>query len=246
MRPNTGLLHRPNVGPDFLMLMASFGIEPSDAETGKLKISKSKLQEFYKWLKYAVDKGALPDNITSWSWDSVHQAFRGREAFAKFHGIWNVPHQLKIMNLTEKTYFHELGWTHSPAAKKGGKPANLSHPIIYVVSPLSKHNDLAAMLVALASQPIPNTKHAVSSGHTPINYSQKSMPEFVKDGWALRAGAEMLPYSTFMPNHQKIGPLQRHHLQGDPGHRDRADLARGRYRVRHRRTRIRAWQRHHH
>lgn len=201
-----GFLHRPNVGPDFLMALASFGIKPSDPATGKLKISKSKLKDFYAWLRYSVDRGALPGNITSWSWDSVHQAFRGREAFAKFHGIWNVPDQLKIMNLTEKTYFHSLGWINSPAAKKGGRPANLSHPVIYVVSPLSKHKDLAAMLVALASQPIPNTKHAVSSGHTPINFGQKAMPEFVEKGWFLRVGAEMLPYATFMPNHQKIGP----------------------------------------
>lgn len=200
-----GLLHRPNTGPDFLMLLASFGIEPSDAKTGKLKISKSKLTEFHAWLEYAVEKGVLPGNMTSWSWDSIHQAFRGREAFAKFHGIWNVPHQLKVMNLTKETYFHELGWTHSPAAKKGGRPANLSHPIIYVVNPQSEHKELAAMLVALASQPVPNTKHAVSSGHTPINFGQKSMPEFVKDGWALRVGAEMLSYSTFMPNHEQIG-----------------------------------------
>ncbi|MCG8510684.1 MAG: extracellular solute-binding protein [Rhodospirillales bacterium] len=200
-----GFVHRPNVGPDFLMAMASFGIEPSDSATGKLKMSKQGLTDFLAWLKYSVDKGALPGNMTSWSWDSVHQAFRGRESFMKFHGIWNVPKQLKIMNLTKDTYFKEIGWLHSPAGKKGGRPANLSHPIIYVVSDQSEHKDLAAMVVALASQHVPNTRHAVSSGHTPINFGQASMPEFVKDGWALRKGAEMLPYSTFMPNHSKIG-----------------------------------------
>ena len=61
------------------------------------------------------------------------------------------------------------------------------------------------MLVALASQHVPNTKHAVSSGHTPINFGQAAMPEFVDDGWALRVGAGMLPYSQFMPNHPLIG-----------------------------------------
>ncbi len=201
-----GFVHRPNVGPDFQMLMASFGIELSDPASGKLKMDEAKLANFFTWLKYAVDKGALPENMTSWSWDSVHQAFRGRESFMKFHGIWNVPHQLKIMNLTEENYFNELGWLHSPAEKQGGRPANLSHPIIYVVSDESEHKELAAMLVALASQHVPNTKHAVSSGHTPIKFGQAAMPEFVEDGWALRAGARLLPYATFMPNHAKIGP----------------------------------------
>lgn len=201
-----GFIHRPNVGPDFLMAMASFGIEPFNAETGNLQISKSKLQNFFAWLKYSVDKGALPENITSWSWDTVHQTFRGEEAFMKFHGIWNVPKQLAAMNLAgEEEYFNKLGWLHSPAEKIGGKPANLSHPIIYMISSKSKNPELAALLVALASQPIPNTKHAVSTGHTPINHSQTAMPDFIKDGWALRAGAKMLPYSTFMPSHSGIG-----------------------------------------
>lgn len=201
-----GFVHRPNVGPDFQMAMASFGLKLFDDKSGKLQISKSKLKEFFKWLKYSVDKGALPKNMTSWTWDTVHQSFRGQQAFMKFHGIWNVPKQLKAMNLSgEKEYFRKLGWLHSPAAKKGGKPANLSHPIIYIVSKKSKHKELAALLVALASQSIPNTKHAVSTGHTPINHGQAAMPDFVKDGWALRAGAKMLPYAEFMPAHAKIG-----------------------------------------
>ena len=39
----------------------------------------------------------------------------------------------------------------------------------------------------------------------PINYGQVAMPRFLKDGWALIAGAPMLKFSTFMPNHAKIG-----------------------------------------
>ena len=31
------------------------------------------------------------------------------------------------------------------------------------------------------------------------------MPLFIEEGWALRAGAPMLEYSTFMPNHADIG-----------------------------------------
>jgi inositol-phosphate transport system substrate-binding protein len=200
-----GFIHRPNVGPDFQMAMASFGIELSDPQSGKLQMSKSKFANFAKWLKYSVDKGALPANMTTWSWDSVHQAFRGRESFMKFHGIWNVPKQLDTMNLDKDSYFKELGWIHSPPEEKGGRPANLSHPIIYVVSDKSQNKELASMLVALASQHVPNTKHAVSSGHTPINFGQAAMPEFVDDGWALRVGTAMLPYSKFMPNHPMIG-----------------------------------------
>jgi len=201
-----GMVHRPNVGPDFQMTMASFGIEPYDAKQAKLQISESKLANFYTWLKYAVDQGVLPENMTAWSWDSTHAAFRGGESFLKFHGIWNVGQQMKAFGLNnEEEYFNAIGWIHSPVEKKGGRPANLSHPIIYVVNPASPRAELAAYLVALASQPIPNTEHALGTFHTPINYSQTAIPEFVEKGWALRAGTPMLEYSGFMPNHTKIG-----------------------------------------
>jgi len=201
-----GMVHRPNVGPDFLMAMASFGFDPFDEESGKLQASESALAAFYGWLKYAVDQGALPENMTSWSWDSVHAAFRGGESFMKFHGIWNVGQQLEAFGIsTEEEYFHKLGWVHSPAAERGGRPANLSHPIVYVVNPSSEHADLAALLVAIASQGYFNTPHAVTTNHTPINFSQAAMPRFIEEGWSLRAGTPMLEYATFMPNHTRIG-----------------------------------------
>jgi inositol-phosphate transport system substrate-binding protein len=201
-----GIVHRPNVGPDFQMLMASFGIDQYDDEQSKLQMSQSKLTHFFKWIKYSVDAGVIPANMTAWSWDEVHASFRAdKTSFIKFHGIWNVPPQLEARKLDKDSYFREIGWTHSPAEEKGGKPANLSHPIIYVVSAKSEHPELAAYIVGLASQPYLNTEHAVTTGHTPINHSQASMPRFIEDGWALRAGTPMLKYSTFMPNHSMIG-----------------------------------------
>ena len=202
-----GLVHRPNVGPDFQMTMASFGFDPYDEDAGKLQASRSALTAFFAWLEYAVAQGVLPENMTSWSWDSVHEAFRGGEqAFMKFHGIWNVPRQMESFEVAnEEEYFDAIGWIHSPAEMEGGRPANLSHPIIYVVSPLSEHADLAAYLVAIASQHYFNTQHAVTTAHTPINHGQVAMPLFIEEGWALRAGAPMLEYSTFMPNHADIG-----------------------------------------
>ncbi len=201
-----GIVHRPNVGPDFQMLMKSFGIDQYDAEAGKLQMSESKLAAFFEWLKYGVDAGVIPANMTAWSWDEVHASFRtDKTSFIKFHGIWNVPPQLEARGLDKDTYFDAIGWTHSPAAEKGGEPANLSHPIIYAVSAESEHPELAAYIVGLASQNVLNTEHAITTGHTPINYGQAAMPRFVEDGWALRAGAPMLEYASFMPNHASIG-----------------------------------------
>ncbi len=200
-----GWVHRPNVGPDFQMAMASFGIDIYNEDEAKLQITKSGLENYYGWLKYCVDNGSLPADMTTFSWDSVHAAFRGGDAMGKFHGIWNVGAQMEAFGLEgAEDYFNKITWIHAPAGEKGGEPKNLSHPIAYIVGD-TEQKDIAAMLVAMASQHVPNTKHAVGTNHTPINFGQTAMPKFIEKGWALIAGTPMLDYAEFMPNHAKIG-----------------------------------------
>ncbi|MEO0912147.1 MAG: extracellular solute-binding protein [Pseudomonadota bacterium] len=200
-----GWVHRPNVGPDFQMAMASFGIDIYNDEEAKLQITKQGLEDYYAWLKYCVDNGSLPADMTTYSWDSTHAAFRGGDAMGKFHGIWNVGAQMEAFGLANADeYFDKITWIHAPAGEKGGEPKNLSHPIVYIVGDTEK-KDLAAMLVAMASQHVPNTAHAVTTNHTPIKFGQTAMPEFIEKGWALIAGTPMLKYAEFMPNHAKIG-----------------------------------------
>jgi inositol-phosphate transport system substrate-binding protein len=202
-----GILHRPNAGPDFQMLMESFGLVPYDKATAKLQASKTALRDFYTWVKYCTDKKALVADNTSMSWDAIeHASFTGDDVFAFFHGVWRVTDQMKGLNLkTREDYFHRFTWINAPAGKKGGKPSNLSHPIAYAVSAKSKNRELAAYIVGLASQPYRNLQHAVSTNHTPIDYGEQSMPELVEKGWALVAATPMLKYASFMPNHPKIG-----------------------------------------
>ena len=202
-----GILHRPNAGPDFQMLMESFGLVPYDKATAKLQASKTALRDFYTWVKYCTDKKALVADNTSMSWDAIeHASFTGDDVFAFFHGVWRVTDQMKGLNLkTKEEYFHRFTWINAPAGKKGGKPSNLSHPIAYAVSAKSKNRELAAYIVGLASQPYRNLQHAVSTNHTPIDYGEQSMPELVEKGWALVAATPMLKYASFMPNHPKIG-----------------------------------------
>ena len=202
-----GILHRPNAGPDFQMIMESFGADPYDKQAGKLQASKSALRAFFTWVKYCTDKKALSPNNTSMSWDAIEQAsFGGDEAFVFFHGVWRVSDQMKAFNFKGKDdYFKKYTWINAPAGKKGGKPSNLSHPIAYAVSAKSKNKELAAYIVALASQPVPTMRHAVTTNHTPINYGETAMPELLEKGWALAAATPMLKYASFMPNHPKIG-----------------------------------------
>lgn len=213
-----GLLHRPNVGPDFQMLLASFDIDIYDADSAKLQMSASKLEKFYDWIGYCVNNGAIPADMTAWDWSSVHNAFRGdKNALIKFHGIWHGNNQLDAFGLDRSDkdgYFNAITWTNAPAAEKGGRPSNMSHPIVYVINAQSEVKDLAAMLVAFASQPVPNTRHAVDTNHTPITNGQVAMPDFVERGWLQVAGVPMLEYAQFMPNHAKIGQFNAILFQG--------------------------------
>lgn len=211
-----GIVHRPNVGPDFQMAMASFGIDLYDEDQAKLQITRSGLESFYTWLQSCVEKGAIPADMTTWNWDSVHAAFRGEQAFSKFHGIWNLGAQLEAFGMSdtdEEAYFNKITWINAPAGEAGGTPANLSHPIIYVIGD-TENKEVAAMLVALASQHVPNTNHAVGTNHTPIKYGQAAMPEFIEKGWGLVAGVPLLQYAEFMPNHAKIGQYNAITFQG--------------------------------
>jgi inositol-phosphate transport system substrate-binding protein len=202
-----GILHRPNAGPDFQMMMEGFGNVPYDKAEGKLQASKAGMKDFFTWVKYCVDKKAFSPTNTTMSWDNIEQAaFAKEEALVFFHGVWRVTDQSKAWNLKgQADYQKKITWINAPAGKKGGKPSNLSHPISYSVSAKSKNKDLAAFLVGLASQPYPNTKHAVTTNHTPINYGQQAMPEVMEKGWALVAATPLLKFASFMPNHPKIG-----------------------------------------
>mgnify|MGYP003694473165 CR=1 FL=1 len=84
-----GILHRPNAGPDFQMLMESFGLVPYDKEAAKLQASKAALKDFFTWVKYCVDKKALSATNTSMSWDAIEQA-----SFAQRRGAGLLPRRL--------------------------------------------------------------------------------------------------------------------------------------------------------
>ncbi len=200
-----GIVHRPNVGPDYLMTFAAFGVKYMDETSGKLILPKKEMTEALKWFQWNAENGVTAPNNTSWSWDTVKKNWKTKQAFIYHHGIWNVREQVEEAFPNDaEGYFKQVGWMHVPPAEKGGKPANLSHPIIYVVNPNSPNKDLAAMLVGIASQPYYNTIHAVGSFHIGISHAQASMPDY-KNHWALSAGTPMLEHTTFMPKHPKFG-----------------------------------------
>jgi inositol-phosphate transport system substrate-binding protein len=205
-----GLLHRPNVGPDYLMTFASFGVKFMDQASGKLLLPKAEMLKALEWFAYNAENGITPKNNTAMNWDEIQTAFKTEKAFAFHQGVWAVK-EWQIGDAKGATwptdaagYFHKIGWIHAPAAEKGGEPKNLSHPIVYVVNPQSPNAQLAAMLVAYATLPYRNVQHAVGTAHTAVTYGEAGMPAY-QDAWYLKAAVPMLARTTFMPNHPDFG-----------------------------------------
>ena len=202
-----GIVHRPNVGPDFQMLMKSFGIDQYDAEAGKLQMSESKLADFFEWLKYGVDAGRHPGQhdglVLGRGARLLPSRRRPRSSSSTASG-------------TCRPSSRPAAWTRiatstRSAGRTARRPSRVASPPISRTRSstpsrsTSEHPELAAYLVGLASQNYLNTEHAVTTGHTPINYSQTAMRRFIEEGWALSAGAPLLDYAAFMPNHASIG-----------------------------------------
>jgi len=205
-----GIIHRPNAGPDYLMTFSAFGAKYMDEASGQLLLPKAEIKKGLEWFAWNAANGVTPKNNTAMSWDEIQGAFKTEQAFIYHQGVWAVGEWMlgdaKGGNWPKDQagYFKKIGWLHAPASVKGGQPANLSHPIVYVVNPKSKNAELAAMLVAYATLPYFNTKHAVTTAHTAILNGQRSMPDYA-NAWYLAAATPMLARSTFLPNHPEFG-----------------------------------------
>jgi inositol-phosphate transport system substrate-binding protein len=205
-----GMIHRPNAGPDYLMTFAAFGAKFMDDASGQLLLPLQAMRKGLEWYAWNAANGVTPKNNTSMTWDEIQTAFKSEQAFIFHQGVWAVG-EWQIGDAKGNTwpknaagYFKKIGWIHAPAETKGGQPANLSHPIVYVVNPKSRNAELAALLVAYASLPYYNTKHAATTAHTAITHGQKSMPQY-ENAWYLQAATPMLARSTFLPNHPDFG-----------------------------------------
>lgn len=204
-----GMLHRPNVGIDYLMVFQSYGVKFLDEKTGKLVFPKAEMTKALGWYERNAKQGVTPVDNTAMSWDAIQGAFKQEKAFIFHQGVWAVAWQLGEMNgatwpTDREGYFHKIGWIPAPAAEKGGKPANLSHPLLYTVNAKSKNAEIAADLVALATLPYFNNQHAVTSYHTAISNAQTAMPKY-KDNWVLSAASPMMAHAGFVPNHTQFG-----------------------------------------
>ncbi|MCT7378636.1 ABC transporter substrate-binding protein [Chelativorans salis] len=207
-----GILHRPNVGPDFSMVFGAYGNDFVDPETGNLLINREDLTAAFGWFERAVNEGVIPANNTSMDWDAIRADFYANEnsAFWKY-GIWDLgSYAFPTFGLPddEEGFFADWGWIAVPAAEKGGQPSTLTHPIIYGVAADTEHPDLVVRLLGYASDAELNTDHAVTTTHIGIRPEQLEDPRY-QEAWPLARATQLLEIAKYLPNEPQFADLNR-------------------------------------
>lgn len=214
-----GILHRPSVGPDYIMVFQSYGNSFVDEE-GNLLLEPEKLEDAYAWFQRNVESGVTPANNTSMEFDAIRQEFYAEDNAAFFmYGIWDLGSRAFPsfgVPSEEAAFDEDWGWIAAPPVEEGGEPSSLTHPIVYAVSADVEHPELAVRLLGFASDADLNTDHAVTTTHIGIKEEQLEDPRY-QEAWTLARATELLEYTKFLPNNPDFGDLNRIIYQGLQG-----------------------------
>jgi inositol-phosphate transport system substrate-binding protein len=205
VEPGKGWYHRPSQGADFYSWYYQNGGQMQDKESGKLVLIKDALAKHYQVHFDAVRTNKItPESMLGTEGRLWNETVTSGKVLFYNAGTWTWKDWQATYKVPEQDLWDNVGFTLVPAAQKGGKPVTLSHPLVYMVTSNSKNQELAFRVVANATTPELNSKHAVQSAHLAILKSQVNDPTYKQDKFLLATGY-MLDYTTFIPNHPKFG-----------------------------------------
>ncbi|HKV45597.1 MAG TPA: extracellular solute-binding protein [bacterium] len=195
---------RPINGPDYYMYYEAFGGKMADS-SGKLLLDTKALRDEYTFFHDAVfTYKVTPKDIIGTDWNSWHQVVVDRKILFTQCGTWCWAQWIKQYKMPADLLWQTYGFALVPAGKRGDQPVTLSHPIVYMISKNSQHANLAAQLLALATTPALNARHAIGSGHLAILEDEAKVPQYAQDKF-LTDTTYMLKYTTFLPNDKNFG-----------------------------------------
>ncbi|HXF68189.1 MAG TPA: extracellular solute-binding protein [Thermoflexus sp.] len=206
VQPGYGYWPRPRRGLDFYQFYMAFGGQLQDPQTGKLVLDREALLKHFQFHYDTVFTfGTTPKDFIGTEWNVWHETVStGDQVLFWNGGTWHWAQWLTQFGRQEPDLWEKIGFALIPAGEPGGKPTTLSHPLVYMVTSEKasgkKNQELAFRLIAMATTPDLNTKHAVESAHLAILTTQINHPEYVKAKF-LQQTAYMVEYATYAPNH---------------------------------------------
>lgn len=204
VEPGFGFYPRPTNGPDYAQFYQSFGGELVDPETGKLVLDRQAMTEFYQFFVDAVAADVTRKNHLGTDFNQWYaEVASGRAAF--WHGgTWHYGRYIEEGN---DDFWGTTQFSLIPAGNDAGRPNTITHPLVYLV--MSQDDDrieeIAAQLVAIATEPRLNTLHAIKSSHLAVTEAQSDIGLYSDDRWASVATEVLLGSANSQPNHLQYG-----------------------------------------
>lgn len=195
-----GLYHHPEGGVDAFQIYRAFGGQLTD-EQGDLILQTGALKELLQYHHDLVYRWKItPATMANMPWGTILKSFADGVVTFWQGGTWHKAEWLTNYGLSEDTLAHQISFFPIPAARQGGTPNEISHPMVYMISSRSKHPALALRLLVHASAADLNARHALQSGHLAIRASEAALPTYAADRF-LHQATGLLRYAHFSPNH---------------------------------------------
>ena len=227
-----GILHRPNKGPDYIMVFQAYGNNFVDPETGNLLLERDKLAAAFGWFERGVKEGVIPANNTAMEFDALRKEFYTGNAAFWMYGIWDLgTYAFPTYGLPsdEAAFFADWGWIASPPAEKGGSAEQPDAPDR--LCGRGRRGGSGARRPAARASPRMPTSTPIMRSPRRISASSRSSSRTratPRPGRSRRA-TELLEITKFLPNNPQFGDLNAIIYTAHAGRRERApDRARRR------------------
>jgi inositol-phosphate transport system substrate-binding protein len=205
VEPGYGWYPRVSNGPDFAQFYQSFGGRLQDPETGKLVLDRAAMTAFYQFFADAVAAGVTRKTHIGTDWDQWYAEVATGKALFWHGGTWHYANYTGVQGNTD--FFGTIGFSLIPSGGEGGRANTITHPLVYLVTKQADERvqEVAAQLIAIATEPRLNTLHAIKSAHLAVGEAQAGIDLYSGDRWASEATAVLLAHANSQPNHLKYG-----------------------------------------
>jgi inositol-phosphate transport system substrate-binding protein len=198
-----GFYHRTSNGPDWLIWYYGQSGQVLD-EDGNLVFDQAAAQAALELIGSFASAGITRQDIIGLDGNILNADVASAESVL-FHqgGTWNWANWARnfVADRGGNDYLLEnVGLILFPSMNDEVGPITLTHPLSYMISSSSEHPEVALELIAAATTPEANNRHAIDSFHLGILNSQLETPEYA-DNEAISQAHYMLDHTTAIPNH---------------------------------------------
>ena len=200
-----GFSPRVSNGPDYWQFYQSFGGQMLDKESGKLIFDKQAMTDMFQFFADAVKMGVTSATHLGGDWGQWYSEVANGKVGTWHGGTWHYKRYTGKEGLDD--FFGKIQFSLIPAGNDKGRANTITHPLAYLVSNTGDDEvaEVAAQLVAIASEPRLNTLHAIKSAHLGIGSEQANVALYANDRWASEATERLLTHANAMPNNTDFG-----------------------------------------